>query len=59
MLDTARVTCPYCFEELDVYMDPETEGELVRDCDVCCRPWALFVSRTVDGDLIVQALRAQ
>ena len=59
MLDTARIICPYCFEDLEVYIDPETEGELVRDCDVCCRPWALVVSRTAHGELVVQALRVQ
>ena len=59
MNDTALVTCPYCFEQLEVYVDPETEGELIRDCDVCCRPWALRVNRDVDGALFVDATRAQ
>ena len=59
MLETALITCPYCFEQLDVYVDPQTEGELVRDCDVCCRPWALHVSRDSDGELVVRADRAQ
>ena len=59
MYDTAFVTCPYCFEGLDVYVDPESEGELIRDCDVCCRPWALYVSRSIDGELFVEAGRAQ
>lgn len=59
MEDTAAVTCPYCFETLDVYVDPETSGELVRDCDVCCRPWTLRVSRDFDGALFVHAERAQ
>ncbi len=59
MNDTASVACPYCFEQLEVYVDPETEGELIRDCDVCCRPWALRVSRDVDGALFVHAARAQ
>lgn len=59
MFDTAPVTCPYCFEQLDVYVDPESEGELIRDCDICCRPWSLHVSRGVDGELVVRALRAQ
>jgi hypothetical protein len=57
--DTAAVTCPYCFETIEVYVDPETVGELVRDCDVCCRPWTLRVSRDLDGSLFVNAERAQ
>lgn len=59
MEDTAWVTCPYCFERVEVYVDPQSEGEWVRDCDVCCRPWSLRVSRGVDGELFVQANRAQ
>lgn len=59
MHDTALVTCPYCFESLEVYIDPETEGDLVRDCDVCCRPWALRVYRGDHGELFAHAERAQ
>ena len=59
MNDTAQIICPYCGEQIEVYVDPETAGELVRDCDVCCRPWQLFVQRELDGELFVQAARAQ
>ncbi|MEM7135938.1 MAG: CPXCG motif-containing cysteine-rich protein [Myxococcota bacterium] len=59
MADTATVVCPYCFESLEVYVDPETSGELVEDCEVCCRPWRLVVARTEDGELRVFADRAQ
>jgi len=59
MDDTALLTCPYCFENVEVYVDPQSEGELIRDCDVCCRPWSLQVSRGVDRELFVRASRAQ
>ena len=59
MDDTALLTCPYCFEAVEVYIDPQSEGELIRDCDVCCRPWSLQVSRGADGELFVRANRAQ
>jgi hypothetical protein len=59
MFDTANVTCPYCYEQLEVYIDPDTEGELVRDCDVCCHPWTVHVSRDAAGALYVQVTRAQ
>jgi len=59
MDDTSTVACPYCFEFVDVYVDPGSEGELIRDCDVCCRPWSLMVSRDQDGALTVSATRAQ
>jgi hypothetical protein len=57
--DTSEVICPYCFERVEIYVDPETQGELVQDCDVCCRPWALRIARTEDGELSIQAVRVQ
>ncbi len=59
MDDTSEVICPYCFERVEIYVDPETRGELVQDCDVCCRPLALFIARTEDGELSIRAVRAQ
>jgi len=59
MDDTVQVTCPYCFESLELYVDPETSGEMVQDCDVCCRPWSVRVSRGEDGQLAVWVDRAQ
>ena len=59
MDEVARVQCPYCFEVIELYVDPETEGTMVQDCDVCCRPWQLFISRDEDGTLLVNVDRAQ
>lgn len=59
MFDTAIVTCPYCYEQIEVDIDPQTEGEVIRDCDVCCRPWTLQITRGPDGQLYVDAGRAQ
>ena len=58
MDDTAELTCPYCFEQVEVYVDPQSEGLLNRDCDVCCRPWAMQVSRGLDGELFIQVTRS-
>ncbi len=43
------VQCPYCFEWVEILLDPETSGEMVQDCEVCCRPWQLFVTRAGSG----------
>ena len=59
MDDVAQVQCPYCFELLEVYVDPDTRGSFDQYCDVCCRPWQVFVERDEDGALWVQAARAQ
>lgn len=42
------VTCPYCGEEVEIYLEPEIRGSLIQDCEVCCNPWQLRVS--IDGD---------
>ncbi|MEM9189520.1 MAG: CPXCG motif-containing cysteine-rich protein [Myxococcota bacterium] len=57
--DTCGIVCPYCFEYLEVYVDPGSEGELVEDCEVCCRPWRLWVERDEHGALRVTVDRAQ
>ena len=59
MDDVSLVHCPYCFEAIELYVDPETEGSMVQDCDVCCRPWQLRVSRDEDGMLVVGVEPAQ
>jgi hypothetical protein len=45
---TFTVTCPYCGEEVEIYVEPDVRGTLVQDCEVCCNPWQLRV--THDGD---------
>ncbi|HEY1100744.1 MAG TPA: CPXCG motif-containing cysteine-rich protein [Myxococcota bacterium] len=59
MFEFVRVTCPYCFENVEMELDPETVGELVHDCEVCCNPWRVFVRRTSKGKPIVDVDRAQ
>jgi hypothetical protein len=42
-----------------VYVDPDSRGEMVQDCDVCCRPWHVHVDRDEDGTPVVFLSRAQ
>jgi hypothetical protein len=58
MQDSLEVACPWCFEVIELWIDPETEGTFVQDCDVCCRPWQVWVSRDEDGNLLVDVGRA-
>ena len=46
--DFFLVTCPYCGEEIEIYVEPDTTGTLVQDCEVCCNPWRVVVAD--DGD---------
>lgn len=55
--DIIQVQCPYCFELIDVYVDPETQGEMIQDCEVCCNPWQLLVSRDAAGNPTATAER--
>jgi hypothetical protein len=44
MEDTFPVTCPYCGEEVEIYVEPELKGTFVQDCEVCCSPWLVRVT---------------
>ena len=59
MGETVEVTCPWCYEPLELWVDADVEGSMVQDCDVCCRPWQLFISRDPDtGMPHVDVMRA-
>ena len=49
MEDVVTVQCPYCFQVVEIDLDPQTHGSFVQDCEVCCRPWQLTVTRDEDG----------
>ncbi len=48
----ADVTCPYCFESMSIALDPGSGAhqQYVEDCQVCCRPWSVFVHYDENGD---------
>jgi hypothetical protein len=41
--DTFLVICPYCGEELEIFLEADIRGSFVQDCEVCCNPWQLRV----------------
>lgn len=43
-METASVRCPYCAEWVEVVVEPDVCGEMVIDCEVCCRPWQVQVA---------------
>lgn len=55
--DTQRVTCPYCGEQIEIYVELDVRGSYIQDCKVCCNPWKVHVSRE-DGALYVEVRRA-
>lgn len=48
MDDQFLVTCPYCGEHVEIYVEPDVTGSFVQDCEVCCSPWRVRVSH--DGE---------
>ena len=49
MDDQFVVTCPFCGEHIEIYVEPDVTGDFVQDCEVCCNPWRVRVSR--DGEI--------
>ena len=43
MEDEFTVQCPYCGEEMSLYVEPDVRGSFVQDCEVCCNPWRVRV----------------
>ncbi|MEZ5333148.1 MAG: CPXCG motif-containing cysteine-rich protein [Thermoanaerobaculia bacterium] len=52
------VVCPWCGETVEVFFEPDVAGELVVDCEVCCRPWSVTLGRDRDGDRSIRVERA-
>ena len=43
MSDEFLVTCPYCGEQVEIYVERDVNGSFVQDCEVCCNPWRVTV----------------
>ena len=43
MDDQFVVTCPYCGEEIEIYLEADAGGRLIQDCEVCCNPWQIRI----------------
>lgn len=51
-----EVTCPYCGEVVTISLDPGggASQEYVEDCEVCCRPWQVYVNYGTGGSVEVR-----
>ena len=58
-MDDVTILCPYCGEPVVLEVEADLQGSMVQDCDVCCRPWAVKVTRDGDGRPTVTVDRAQ
>jgi len=57
MDDLFPVTCPYCGENVEIYLEPDMTGTFVQDCEVCCNPWQVRITYD-DGERYVDVGRA-
>ena len=50
------VLCPHCGEENVIFVDPGSGASqrYVEDCQVCCRPWSVYVSYDANGHANVE-----
>jgi hypothetical protein len=47
LLETAKIYCPYCGENIEIIVDGSIEQQnYTEDCSVCCRPMELSISVT-------------
>lgn len=53
---TFAVSCPYCGEPGEIYIEPDVLGTLIQDCEVCCQPWQVRVGYD-DGIRFVEVTR--
>jgi hypothetical protein len=54
MEDLFLVMCPYCGQQVEIYLEPDVKGSFIQDCEVCCNPWRVRVSgRGADREIDV------
>jgi hypothetical protein len=50
MQDEIEVQCPWCHQWGTVVVSVDDSDTWVEDCEVCCRPWVVRVSRAYGDD---------
>jgi hypothetical protein len=57
----AAYTCPSCFEENYVAVDPSggRRQQFVEDCPVCCRPLVFVAVIDRDGDALIESVERE
>jgi hypothetical protein len=56
-MDEFSVQCPFCGEDVVIYIEADVRGTFVQDCEVCCNPWRVRVRGSGD-DRDVEVTRA-
>jgi hypothetical protein len=56
LVTSFAVSCPYCGEPGEIYVEPDVIGTLVQDCEVWCNPWQVRAGYD-DGERYVEVSR--
>ena len=51
MQQPVTVQCPHCGEWMTIWIAIDDLGEMIRDCEVCCRPWFMQVWMDGEGEI--------
>ncbi|HEX6322099.1 MAG TPA: CPXCG motif-containing cysteine-rich protein [Vicinamibacterales bacterium] len=41
--DSFSFECPFCGEQVEIFVELDVRGSFVQDCEVCCNPWLVRV----------------
>ena len=59
MIQFETITCPYCWESIEITLDLSVEEQQqVEDCSVCCRPIVIRY-RAAEGGLVALDITAE
>ena len=58
MTEAAEVTCPYCWETINLELDLSAGSQTyTEDCPVCCQPLLVRLSMAEGGGYAVEVQR--
>jgi hypothetical protein len=55
--ELVSVQCPCCGAWQALVLDPDSSGEMVQDCEICCEPWQMSVFRSRSGAVTIRLER--
>jgi hypothetical protein len=56
MVQHESITCPYCWETIEIALDLSVEEQqYVEDCSVCCRPIVITYRASPEGLVALEA----
>lgn len=57
MQQPVTVQCSYCWSSMAIWIAIDDLGEMIHDCEVCCRPLKMFV--WIDDEGVIRAQVSQ